>query len=86
MLTSAPPSPFEIGRVQTDRAVARAVWRAVRDERMRVAFAERRLAGVRADEVIEALCGPHVDEVGRQYYLSDERVRSIVYRKRCPPP
>ena len=33
------------------------------------------------DGAIERLRGPHLDASGRPYYLSDERVRGIVYEK-----
>ena len=33
------------------------------------------------DAVIEQLTGPHEDTDGRPYYLSEERVRAIVYEK-----
>lgn len=64
-----------------DPAVVRAVWRAVRDVRLRAAFRTARERGEGAEAVIEALCGPHVDEQGRTYFLSEESVRRIVYRK-----
>jgi hypothetical protein len=33
------------------------------------------------DLAVEQLRGPHVDASGRPYYLSDERIRAIVYQK-----
>ena len=32
-------------------------------------------------EAVDALRGPHHDADGQPYFLSDERVRAIVYRK-----
>jgi hypothetical protein len=40
-----------------------------------------RASGTSAADAIEALTGPYVDEQGTPYFLSEERVRSIVYRK-----
>ena len=76
-----PPTASEVGRALSERAVVRAVWRAVRDERIRATFRAARAAGRPAEPVLDALRGPHVDERGGAYYLSDESVRRIVYRK-----
>ena len=77
-------SRAEIASALVDPAVLRVVWRAARDVRMRQAFQTARRDGARVDEIVEVLCGPHVDVDGRTYFLSDERVRSIVYRKSLP--
>ena len=77
----SPPTPREVRRALDDRAVRRAVWRAVRDDRLRAAFARLRSDGLTVEGAVERLRGPHADEHGRPYFLSDERVRAIVYRK-----
>lgn len=71
----------ELSRALADERVARALQVALRDVRLRRRFAELRRDGVRVEDAVEQLCGPHVDAEGRPYYLSAERVRSIVYRK-----
>lgn len=82
MQTSSPPTPEEIARALTAPPVARAVWRAVRDERLRARFATLRASGGTVAEAVERLRGPHVAEDGQAYWLSEEAVRSIVYPRR----
>ena len=61
--------------------VARAFLLAWRDAAMRSRFAELRAEGRTVEEAVGSLLGPYVDERGGPYYLSEERVRAIVYRK-----
>jgi len=61
--------------------VARALHLALRDAGLRAAFEELRAEGLKVEEAVERLRGPHCDTDGRPYYLSEERVRGIVYRK-----
>ncbi len=79
---TAPPTTGEVHRALADRTVRRAVWRAVRDERLRDAFDNLRAEGSTVSDAVDRLVGPHRDADGRVYYLSDERVRALVYRKR----
>jgi hypothetical protein len=64
-----------------DRRVTRALLLACRDARLRAQFEALRASGLSVETAVEKLRGPHRDADGRPYYLSDERVRSIVYRK-----
>lgn len=64
-----------------DRRVARALHLALRDASLRARFAALREDGRTVEEAVEELQGPHRDADGQPYYLSDERVRSIVYHK-----
>jgi hypothetical protein len=64
-----------------DQRVARALHLAWRDARLRARFEALRASGLSVETAVEQLRGPHRDADGRPYYLSDERVRSIVYRK-----
>ncbi len=79
-----PPSAAEVRRALREPSVRRAVARAVRDARLRVAFAALRADGQNVETAIETLCGPHADIDGRPYYLSVSRVRSIVYPTPSP--
>ncbi len=81
MIPSSPPSTREVRRALAAPSVVRTVWLAVRDERLREAFAQLRAEGVPVADAIERLRGPHTDEHGRRYFLSDERVRAVVYQK-----
>ena len=71
----------ELGAALADRRVARALHFALRDTRMRRRFTALRNGGLSVDEAVERLRGPHRDASGRPYYLSEERVRAVVYRK-----
>jgi hypothetical protein len=64
-----------------DRRVARALHYALRDVRLRARFEALRRDGLTVDESVEQLQGPYIDTRGRPYYLSEERVRGIVYEK-----
>lgn len=82
---SAPPIPTEhpdeLRQALADRRVARALHYALRDVRLRARFEALRRDGLTVDESVEQLQGPYVDARGRPYYLSEERVRGIVYEK-----
>lgn len=65
----------------SDTRVATALHLALRDVQLRGRFDALREEGLTVAGAIEHLRGPHHDASGRPYYLSDERVRSIVYRK-----
>jgi len=75
------PTVAALGAALGDRRVARALNLALRDVHIRERFAELRGEGLRVEEAVERLRGPHADHNNRPYYLSDERVRSIVYEK-----
>lgn len=64
-----------------DNRVAVALHLALRDVSLRARFAALREEGRTVDEAVRALRGPHLDAEGRPYYLSEERVRTIVYQK-----
>lgn len=66
--------------------VRRALHVTVRDTEMRRRFAELRGMGQKVDDTVVALTGPYEDEAGQRYFLSEERVRTIVYRKGQSPP
>ena len=80
-LPPALPSADEFGAALSDARVARALHLALRDVRLRARFEALRSEGLRVDEAIEQLRGPHRDTSGRPYYLSEERVRAVVYEK-----
>lgn len=61
--------------------VLAALQQSLRDIGLRAAFRRLRSEGHAVAAVVEQLCGPHYDVAGRAYYLSAERVRSIVYNK-----
>ena len=72
----------ELRLALSDERVARALHTALRDVRMRGRFERLRSQGLSVEAAVEELRGPHLDACGRPYYLSAERVRGIVYRKR----
>ena len=74
-------SADELGAALADRRVARALHFALRDTRLRKRFAALREDGLTVDEAVEQLRGPHLDADGQPYYLSEERVRGVVYEK-----
>ena len=74
-------SAAELGAALSDRRVARALYFALRDARLRRRFETLRGAGSTVDEAVEQLRGPHRDAQGRPYFLSEERIRGVVYRK-----
>lgn len=76
----------ELRLALSDERVARALHTALRDVRMRGRFERLRAQKLSVEAAVEALRGPHLDACGRPYYLSAERVRGIVYRKRRAPP
>lgn len=75
------PSAEELHAALADSRVADALHLALRDARLKARFASLRAEGLTVDGAIERLRGPHLDASGRPYYLSDERVRGIVYEK-----
>ena len=91
-MPALPPSPTPDGRppvalpdaaalaeAMRDARVARALRLALRDAEVRRRFEER---GRTVEAAVAELLGPYVDDEGRPYFLSEERVRGIVYRKR----
>ena len=72
------PSRREVAAALHDASVRRAVLRFVRDRRMRSRFAK---LGGTVEERVEKLRGPYYDPDATPYFLSAERVRSIVYGK-----
>ena len=78
---SALPSPREVQAALDEPRVRRALLLTVRDRRLREAFARMREGGRSVAEAVSALRGPHRDADGQPYFLSDERVRAIVYHK-----
>ena len=77
-------SADELGAALADRRVVRALHYALRDTRLKKRFAVLREEGLTVNEAVEQLRGPHHDADGRPYYLSEERVRTVVYRKSGP--
>jgi hypothetical protein len=75
------PSAEELRAALADARVAAALHLALRDVRLKARFASLRAEGLTVDAAVERLRGPHVDASSRPYYLSDERVRGIVYEK-----
>ena len=65
----------------SDARVVRALLLAWRDAAIRSRFAALRAEGRTVEEAVGGLLGPYADERGAPYYLSEERVRAIVYRK-----
>jgi hypothetical protein len=61
--------------------VASALRLALRDGAIRQRFETLRADGHSVDEAIAHLLGPYADDGGHPYYLSEERVRAVVYRK-----
>ena len=70
-----------LGEALGDERVAGAVALALRDALLRRRFAELRSGGLTVNDDIAALLGPHTDERGQPYYLSEGRARAVVYRK-----
>ena len=64
-----------------DERVGRALRLALRDARMRRRFSELRQSGRTVEAAVTELLGPYADDEGRPYYLSEERVRAVVYGK-----
>ncbi|MEM6783581.1 MAG: hypothetical protein AAF624_07590 [Bacteroidota bacterium] len=64
-----------------DPRVVRAVRLASRDAWMRAHFIRLRASGLKVEQAVARLLGPYDDDRGQPYYLSEERVRAIVYRK-----
>ncbi|WP_412061798.1 hypothetical protein [Rubrivirga sp. IMCC45206] len=79
--TTGRPGAAEVQAALDDRRVQRAVHLVVRDRRVRLRFAALRAEGANVAKAVEALLGPYQDVDGRPYYLSEERVRAVVYRK-----
>jgi hypothetical protein len=75
------PASREVREALRHPRVRRALHVTVRDEQMRRRFAELRGGGLRVDDAVASLTGPYEDEAGQRYFLSEERVRTIVYRK-----
>ena len=65
-----------------DERVGRTLHLALRDARLRRQFGELRQSGQTVEQAVLALTGPYEDGEGQPSYLSEERVRGIVYRKR----
>ena len=94
-MPALPPSPTPDGRPPValpdaaalaealgDARVARALRLALRDAEVRRRFEALRQRGRTVEAAVAELLGPYVDDEGRPYFLSEERVRGIVYRKR----
>lgn len=79
--TAGEPAAAEVQAALTDDRVRRALHLAVRDRRIRARFATLRAGGAKVAEAVDHLLGPYEDVDGRPYYLSEERVRAVVYRK-----
>ena len=75
------PSAEELHAALADARVARALHLALCDVQLRARFAALRSEGLPVDEAVEHLLGPHLDADGQPYYLSEERVRAVVYEK-----
>lgn len=74
-----PPSPREVRAALSHPSVVRAVWLAVRDERLRAAYRSLRSSGLSSALALEALASEvYTDERGRRYHLSAERLRTVV--------
>jgi hypothetical protein len=71
----------ELRRALSDERLARALHLALRDVRLRARFSDLRAQGFSVEAAVRELQGPHADVRGAPYYLSEERVRGIVYRK-----
>ena len=76
------PNPAEIQRALDAPGVRRALHLAVRNDRMRRAFAQLRGSGVPVEKAVGQLLGPYTDADGQTYFLGEEAVRKVVYRKR----
>ncbi|MDT0632861.1 hypothetical protein RQM47_00760 [Rubrivirga sp. S365] len=61
--------------------MAKALRLALRDAELRRRFEMLRQSGQTVEASVAELLGPHEDDEGRPYYLSEERVRTVVYRK-----
>ena len=75
------PAEAEVRAALDDVRVRRAVHLVVRDRRIRARFAALRTGGGSVADAVGQLLGPYHDADGRPYYLSEERVRAVVYRK-----
>ena len=75
------PRVEDLRRALAEPRVIAALQQSLRDIGLRAAFRRLRSEGEPVAAAVEALRGPHYDVEGRAYYLSTERVRSIVYDK-----
>lgn len=79
--TTEEPAAAEVQAALADDRVRRALHLAVRDRRTRARFAALRAGGATVTDAVDQLLGPYEDVGGRPYYLSEERVRPVFYRK-----
>lgn len=75
------PDAAALAEALGDARVARALRLALRDAELRRRFETLRRSGRTVEAAVAELLGPHVDDEGRPYFLSEERVRAVVYRK-----
>ena len=75
------PATSNLQAALADPRVVSALRLALRDGAIRERFETLRGAGLSVDEAIAHLLGPYADDDGRPYYLSEERVRTVVYRE-----
>lgn len=73
------PDAAGLAEALGDRRVVRL---ALRDAELRRRFAALHQSGMAVEAAVAELLGPYADDDGRPYDLSEERVRSVVYRKR----
>ena len=64
-----------------DARVTKALRLALRDAELRRRFEMLRKSGQTVEASVAELLGPYEDDGGRPYFLSEERVRAVVYRK-----
>ena len=75
------PNAAALAEALGDARVAKALRLALRDAELRRRFETLRQSGRTVEAAVAELLGPHEDDDGRPYFLSEERVRGIVYRK-----
>ena len=75
------PNAAALAEAMRDARVAKALRLALRDAELRRRFEALRQSGRNIEMAIAELLGPYADDEGRPYFLSEERVRAVVYRK-----
>ena len=76
------PDAAALAEALGDARVAKALRLALRDVELRRRFEALRQSGRTVEAAVADLLGPYEDDQGRPYFLSEERVRGVVYRKR----
>ena len=75
------PDADALSEALGDARVAKALRLALRDAELRRRFEMLRQSGRTVEAAVAELLGPYKDDEGRPYFLSEERIRAVIYRK-----